>query len=76
MCNSKRGSQLTVLVAPSKMQRQLERGLTRGECDSPSNGRVLCHAKRGKRVNVLLPASKVQRALDRGSFTLGECSAP
>ena len=73
MCKSKRGRQLTVLVPPSKMQRSLDRGFTLGECDSPSNGRVLCKAKRGKRVNVLLPDIRVQRALDKGIFTVGEC---
>jgi hypothetical protein len=73
MCKSKRGRQVTALVPQSRVQRSLDRGLTRGECLDPVNGRVLCKTKRGKRVNVLLPDSKVQRALDKGFSTLGEC---
>jgi hypothetical protein len=60
MCNSKRGSQLTVLVAPSKMQRQLERGSRNDMTALEWAGAV--PRERGKRVNVLLPASKVSDA--------------
>ncbi len=67
------GVEKTRLVPPSKVQSALDKGLTRGECIDPANGRVLCKTKRGKRVNALLPDSMVQRALDKGFFTLGEC---
>jgi hypothetical protein len=63
----------TKLVPPSKVERALDKGLTRGECDDPKNGQVLCKTKRGKRVNVLLPDNQVQKALDKGFYTLGEC---
>ena len=70
------GVQKTRMVPRDKVQRLLDRGLTRGECPDPSNGRVLCGAKRGKRVNVLVPEAKVQALLDKGLSTLGECGAP
>ncbi len=73
MCKIKRGKRITVLVPLKKVQRLLDKGVTRGECLNPTNGRVLCKTKRGKRVNVLVPDSRVQRALDKGFCTLGEC---
>jgi hypothetical protein len=65
----------TILVAPSRVERSLDKGLALGECESPSNGRVLCKARRGERTNVLLPDRRVQRALDKG-LTLGACAIP
>lgn len=67
------GVEMTKMVPPSNVQAQAARGLTLGECNHPSNGRVVCKAKRGKRVNVLLPDREVQKALDTGFCTLGEC---
>jgi len=75
MCNSKRGSQMTVLVPPSWVQVSLDKGLTMGECSDPVNGLVMCKAKRGKMATILVPHGKVQRSLDKG-LTLGVCRVP
>ena len=75
MCNSKRGSQMTVLVPPSRVQVSLDKGLTMGECSDPVNGLVMCKAKRGKMATILVPHGKVQRSLDKG-LTLGVCRVP
>jgi hypothetical protein len=76
MCKTKAGGkQTTKLVAPSKVQKQLDRGLSIGECLDARNGRLMCKSKRGRLASVLVPDSKVQRSLDKG-LTLGVCRAP
>jgi hypothetical protein len=75
MCKPKRGKEMTVLVAPSKVQTLLAKGLTIGECAAATNGIVMCRSKRGKTTSVVVPQRKVQRSLDKG-MTLGVCRAP
>jgi len=70
------GVEKTRLVPPAKVQRALEKGLTRGECTSAANGRVLCRTKRGKRANVLVPEKEIQRLLEEDFFAPGECGDP
>ena len=76
MCKTKAGGkQVTKLVAPSKVQKLLDKGLSIGECPEPRNGRLMCKSKRRKLASVLVPERKVQRLLDKG-LTLGVCRAP
>ena len=76
MCKMKAGGkQTTKLVPPSKVQIQLAKGLSIGECPDARNGRLMCKSKRGRLASVLVPESKVQRSLDKG-LTLGVCRAP
>jgi len=76
MCKMKAGGkQKTKLVAPTKVQKQLDKGLSIGECPNPTNGLLMCKSKRGKLKSMLVPHSKVQRSLDKG-LTLGVCRAP
>lgn len=75
MCKSKREKHMTVLVAPGKVQRSLDKGLTMNECPNPTNGLVMCGSKRGKLTSMVVPHRKVQRLIAKG-MTLGVCRAP
>jgi hypothetical protein len=76
MCKiTERGVERTMLVPSSRVESSLDKGLSLGDCESPSNGRVLCKVTRGTRTNVLLPDSKVSTALDKG-LAFGACSTP
>ena len=66
------GVENTKLVPEDKVQQSLDKGLERGECANPANGRVMCKPKGGTFVNVLVPEKKVQKKLSKG-YTLGEC---
>jgi hypothetical protein len=73
MCRIKAsGKQLTKLVAPEKVQKQLVKSATMGECASATNGRVMCKSRREKMSSVMVPHSKVQKMLAKG-LTLGVC---
>jgi len=58
MCKSQRGREMTVPVPPSGLQRLLDKGLARGECLNPTNGRVLCKTRRGKLYHVQIGSTK------------------
>ena len=75
MCRIKAsGKQITKLVAPKKVQKQLAKGATMGECANATNGLLMCKSKRGKMQSILVPHSKVQKMLDKG-MALGVCQA-
>jgi hypothetical protein len=77
MCRIGRsGSEKTFLVRRDQQAAKEAKGLTLGECDNPSNGRVMCTTDRqGNPKNIIVRERRIRKQIENGA-TLGECGTP